>query len=155
MNNLIFIALIMAALSLAVSMSLLIIFCELRKDIRKIGFTYDGLLKAAENQERLSANEAEILKDIWESYRDMQEKYGTIIFQHGHLSEQYKHIAESFKCCEERYSDIYDQWSEMTARFEEIGTKIDELKPPKEFFNTDAEESLEVREINSCYKEGA
>ena len=116
MNNIIFVAIVLAACSFTLNILLLARFASLTHSIQSIGICYGNLLKAVADLSRMNENGNNIVKGIWETY----------------VIEQYNRICEAFRTCEDRYSDIYDQWSEMTARYEDIKSAIEELKPSEE-----------------------
>lgn len=139
MNNIIFVAIVLAACSFALNIILLVRFTSLTYSIQSIGICYGNLLKATEDLSRINENGNNIVKGIWETYQTMHklqektnEQCDNIKKCNDLIIEQYHHIYDAFKLCEERYSDIYDQWSEMTARYEDIKSAIDELKPTEE-----------------------
>ena len=139
MNNIIFVAIVLAACSFTLNILLLARFASLTHSIQSIGICYGNLLKAVADLSRMNENGNNIVKGIWETYQTMYKlhektntQYDSIKESYDLVIEQYNRICEAFRTCEDRYSDIYDQWSEMTARYEDIKSAIEELKPSEE-----------------------
>lgn len=137
MNNVIFIALVLALGSVALNVILFVKLVSLTKEIRGIGIHYGDLLKTAENQIRVSENGNAIVKGVYETYQTMSklqsridEQYDRMLEQYERLINQYDHLAEAFKISEERYSDMYEEYESAQSKLEELAHAVSELHKP-------------------------
>lgn len=137
MNNVIFIALVLALGSVTLNVILFVKLISLTNEIRGIGICYGNLLKTAEDQTRISENGNAIVKGIHESYQTMaklqsciNEQYDRMFEQYERILDQYKHLAEAFKISEERYSDMYEEYESAQSKLEELAHAVSELHRP-------------------------
>lgn len=141
MNNIIFIALVLALGSVALNVILLIKFATLVTEIHSVGIHYGDLLKTAEDQIRISENGNAIVKGIHESYQTMaklqsriNEQYDRMFEQYERILDQYKHLAEAFKLSEERYADMYEQYDRAIDKLDKIEKDLTDITKPSPFW---------------------
>lgn len=137
MNNVIFIALVLALGSVTLNVILFAKLASLTKEIHGIGCRYGDLLKTADDQIQISKNGNAIVKSIYETYQTMSklqsrinEQYDRMLEQHERLINQYDHLAEAFKISEERYSDMYEEYESAQSKLEELAHAVSELHRP-------------------------
>ena len=141
MNNVIFIALVLALGSVALNVILFVKLVSLTKEIHGVGIHYGDLLKTAENQIRVSENGNAIVKGVYETYQTMSklqslinEQYERMVEQYERILDQYKHLAEAFKLSEERYADMYEQYDRVVDKLDKIEKDLTDVTKPKQFW---------------------
>lgn len=141
MNNIIFIALVLALGSVALNVILFVKLVSLTKEIHGIGCRYGDLLKTADDQIQISKTGNDFVKGIYETYQTMSklqsrinEQYDRMFEQHERLINQYGHLAEAFRMCEERYSDMFDQYDKVSGQLDKIEKDLTDVTKPSTFW---------------------
>jgi predicted nuclease with TOPRIM domain len=139
MNNIIFVAIVLAACSFACQILTMFAIRHLDEKIAQSGAFYKTVLDIFDRMSDMHKSMLENIgkmkqlnDDIIEQYKIISAQYDNIKESHELVIEQYHRIYEAFRNCEDRYSDIYEQWREMTAQYEDIKSAIDEIKPSEE-----------------------